>query len=70
VPLCKNYQRVWDLTPDAEDSNTFADYIIDTSPRYQVVDTKTFLHPGCGSWRMDFHRKMHFEVIGLGLYPK
>jgi hypothetical protein len=61
--LYKDYQWIWDLTSDTDDYKDLADYIIDKLLKYQIVDTKTVLHLGCGSGCMDYHLKSHFELV-------
>lgn len=65
--LYKDYQWIWDLTSDTDDYKDLADYIIDKLQKYQIVDTKTVLHLGCGSGCMDYHLKKHFELTGVDL---
>ena len=65
--LYKDYQWVWDLTSDTDDYKDLADYIVDKLKKYQIVDTKTVLHLGCGSGCMDYHLKKHYELTGVDL---
>ena len=65
--LYKDYQWVWDLTSDTDDYKDLADYVVDKLKNYQIVDTKTVLHLGCGSGCMDYHLKKHFELTGVDL---